>query len=60
MVNKSYKTVQIPLDDFNILREYCEFYNLKIGKYLGGLIQKNCSLVKKPSQGKVLLVDVKE
>lgn len=47
MQNKAYKTVQIPVDDYELLRDFCEFHGLKMGKHLGKLIQAGCPPIKK-------------
>jgi len=57
MRNKEYQSVQIPKDDYLILREYCEATSLKMGKFVGDLIRRSCiPLAKKPT-GKVLRVE---
>ena len=50
MENKKYKTVQIPIKDFELLKDYCNYYGLIMGKYLGGLIKTNCPPPRKISK----------
>lgn len=57
MQSKDYKTIQIPIESYEILKEYCEAMNLKMGKFVGDLIEKSClPLAKKPGKN-VLRVD---
>jgi len=59
MQSKDYKTVQVPKEAYDILREYCEATGLKMGKFVAKLILANCVVGKKPS-GNVLRVENKE
>lgn len=56
MTNKDYKTVQIPKESHDLLRQYCDENGLKMGKFLEIMIGQYCK-VKKPDPKKVLLVD---
>jgi len=47
MNNKKYRAIQIPVEDFEKIKEYCEFYNKKIGKTVGNIAVKNMILPKK-------------
>lgn len=57
MQNKDYKTVQIPVDDYELLRDFCEATGMRMGKFVGKLIQENCSVLKKKPDGSVLRVE---
>ncbi len=41
MENNKYKPVQIPVKEFEVLKEYCELHHKKIGKTLGELINQH-------------------
>lgn len=59
MVNKSYKTVQIPAEEYELLREYCDLHGLKMGRLLGMLIKANCPTSNRPAKGNILRVENK-
>lgn len=59
MVNKDYRTVQIPKSSYTLVREYCDKNNLKLGKFIGQLIQERCA-IKKPNQKNVLRVETRQ
>jgi hypothetical protein len=46
MVNKEYKSIQIPADSYAILREYCDKRGLKMGRFIATLVDERC--VQKP------------
>lgn len=54
MKDSKYKGVQIPKDEYNILKEFCDKRSLIMGKFVASLIRENCSL---PEDGKILLND---
>lgn len=54
-MNEKYKTVQISVEDYELLKDYCDAMGLKLGRFMGKLIRENC-LVRKPN-GRVLLVE---
>ena len=56
MQKNEYKTVQIPKDAYELLKEYCEATGLKMGILVGRLIHTNCVVGKKPG-GNVLRVE---
>lgn len=51
-----YKTVQIPKEDFELLKAYCDFHDLKLGKFVGKLIRSNCPQPKN-AKGNILRVE---
>jgi len=42
MKNINYKPVQVPVDAYDILKEYCDMNGLYLGKFLERLINENC------------------
>jgi hypothetical protein len=48
MQKQEYKTVQIPKDAYELLKAYCDATGLKMGMYVGKLIEANCVVGKKP------------
>jgi len=51
-----YKTVQVPKEDYELLKEYCEFHDLKMGRFVGKLIRSNCP-APKTAKGNILRVE---
>ncbi len=49
MQKTEYRTVQIPKEAYELLKEYCEATGLKMGVFVGKLITANCVVGKKPS-----------
>ncbi len=56
MRSKEYRTVQILKVDYDILKEYCELFGYRMGKFLGRLIQSNCGTATKKPEGRILRV----
>lgn len=59
MMNIDYKSVQIPKNEYELLKEYCKRHNHKIGKFIGKLIIERCTITK-PTEGKILRVETKK
>jgi len=59
MQSKAYKTVQIPKEDYDLLKEYCEATGYKMGVFVGKLIRVNCVGTKRPGNN-ILRVENKE
>ena len=60
MQSKHYHTVQIPKNDYELLRDYCEATGYKMGKFLGKLIQANCSVILRKPSGNIMRVENEE
>jgi len=50
MNNEKYRGIQIPVEAFEQLKEYCDINNLKMGKLIKTLIQQH---VTKPTRMRV-------
>lgn len=58
MNGKEYRTLQLRKEDFDLLKEYCEYHDLKMGRFAGKLFQANCPRPK-PAKGNVMKVEKK-
>lgn len=47
MINKNYKSIQIPTQSYDILKKYCSSNGYKLGKFLEVLIKRNCKVEEK-------------
>lgn len=53
MENNNYKPVQLPINSFKLLKEYCDKNGFKMGKFLEKIIEKNCII---PKENRILYV----
>ena len=59
MMNRNYKSAQIPIDAYDLLKEYCKLQNHHMGRFIADLIKERCT-VPKPIEGKILRVETKK